>query len=92
MAGGRLGLAAPNRNPIFERVNDWRDVAEVPPREPGEPPAYIELIPEFCQPRVAFQLHGRLCRGAVTERREPSDGREAVHLLLWPVLPSGRRA
>jgi hypothetical protein len=40
---------------------------------------------------VAFQLDGRVYRAAVTERSEHCDGREAVHLLLWPALPDGRR-
>lgn len=40
---------------------------------------------------MAFQLDGRVYRAAVTERSEHCDGREAVHLLLWPALPDGRR-
>jgi hypothetical protein len=84
-------LVWPARIPKAERVNEWRDAVEVPPREPGEPPVYVEPIPEYRRQRVAFQLDGRLYRAAVTERREYRDGREAAHLLLWPALPDGRR-
>lgn len=52
---------------------------------------YVEPIPEYRRERVRFQLDGRFYRGAATERRESSDGRVAVHLLLWPALPDGRR-
>ncbi|MDX2703364.1 hypothetical protein PV350_10900 [Streptomyces sp. PA03-6a] len=48
---------------------------------------YVEPVPEYRRQGVGFQLDGRLYRGAVTERREPPDGRVAVHVLLWPALP-----
>ncbi|MFF3257246.1 hypothetical protein ACFYWP_41185 [Actinacidiphila glaucinigra] len=72
-------------------MGDWRDAVEVPPRESEEPPVYVELMPAHRRQRVAFQLDGRLYRAAVTERREHADGRDAVHLMLWPALPDGRR-
>ncbi|MGW3246563.1 hypothetical protein [Streptomyces sp. NPDC001070] len=73
-------------------MSEWRDAVEVPPREPGAaPPAFVDSLPEHRRQRVAFKLGGRRYRAWVTERRTHADGRESVHLMVWPVLPDGRR-
>lgn len=68
------------------------NAVEVPRWTPhdGAPP-YVHYYGDHDYLKVNVRIAGNMHRAVATERRDYRDGRQALHLALWPALGDGRR-